>query len=57
MLPRLYIFTVVDKDYARLPSVYEYHISNPDVGYHNSYATFRINGKDIDGIITYLKNY
>lgn len=45
---KLIHFTVVDKDYAIPPSVFEYHISNPDVEHHNSYATFRIDGKDID---------
>ena len=41
-------FTVADKDFALPKSVMEYHISNPDVEHHNSYATFRINGKDTD---------
>ncbi len=45
---KLIHFTVVDKDYTLPPSVFEYHISNPDVEHHNSYATFRINGEDID---------
>ena len=41
-------FTIVDEDFPIPPSVFEYHISNPDVEHHNSYATFRINGEDID---------
>ena len=41
-------FTVVDKDFELPPSVFEYHISNPDVEHHNAYATFRINGEDIN---------
>ena len=41
-------FTVKDKDFNIPKSVFEYHISNPDVEHHNSYATFRINGKDVD---------
>ncbi|MBP3871125.1 MAG: hypothetical protein J6E46_09135 [Faecalicoccus sp.] len=45
---KLIHFTVVDHDYELPPSVFEYHISNPDVEHHNSYATFRINGEDID---------
>ena len=45
---KLIHFTVADKDYAIPPKVFEYHISNPDVEHHNSYATFRIDGKDID---------
>ena len=45
---KLIHFTVQDKDFSLPPSVFEYHISNPDVEHHNSYATFRINGKDTD---------
>ena len=41
-------FTVVEDDYKLPPTVFDYHISNPDVEHHNSYATFRIEGKDID---------
>lgn len=41
-------FTVVENDYPIPASVFEYHITNPDVEHHNSYATFRINGEDID---------
>ena len=41
-------FTVTDEDYVLPPSVLEYHISNPDVEHHNSYATFIINGKNTD---------
>lgn len=41
-------FTVTDEDYPLPPSVFEYHISNPDVEHHNSYATFRIDGQDVD---------
>lgn len=41
-------FNVQDKDYDIPPSVFEKYISNPDVEHHNSYATFKINGKDVD---------
>ncbi len=41
-------FTVVEKDYQLPPSVMEYFISNPDVEHHNAYASFHINGKDLD---------
>ncbi len=41
-------FTVVDSDYELPDSVFEYHISNPDVEHHNSYATFIIDGQEID---------
>ena len=41
-------FTVQDEDFPIPPGVFEYHISNPDVEHHNAYATFRIDGKDID---------
>ena len=41
-------FTVVDSDYALPDSVFEYHITNPDVEHHNSYATFIIDGQEID---------
>jgi hypothetical protein len=39
---------VQEKDYPLPPSVFEYHISNPDVEHHNSYATFIIDGQNID---------
>lgn len=41
-------FTVVDHDFELPESVFEYHISNPDVEHHNSYATFIIHGQEID---------
>ena len=37
-----------EKEYSLPPSVFEYHISNPDVEHHNSYATFIIDGQNID---------
>lgn len=45
---KLINFTVVEDDYPLPPSVEEYFISNPDVGHHNSYATFTINGEPVD---------
>ncbi len=45
---KLVHFTVTGKDYTLPPSVEEYHITNPDVEHHDSYATFRINGQDVD---------
>lgn len=48
---KLIHFTVVEEDFPLPPSVFEYHISNPDVEHHNSYATFHINGEDIDCFI------
>lgn len=44
---KLVHFEVVGKDYELPPCVQEYHISNPDVEHHNSFATFHINGEDI----------
>ena len=41
-------FTVQDKEYAIPPSVFAKYISNPDVEHHNAYATFRIDGTDVD---------
>ena len=38
-------FTVVDDDYVFAPEIRDKIIANPDVGHHNSYATFDINGK------------
>ena len=45
---KLVHFTVEAEDYELPPSVFEYHISNPDVEHHNSHATFRINGEDVE---------
>lgn len=41
-------FTVADKDFTLPPSVFEYHISNPDVEHYDSYASFVIDGKPVD---------
>lgn len=36
------------KEFPIPPSVFEYHITNPDVEHHDSYATFVIDGRNID---------
>ncbi len=41
-------FTVVEEDFPLPPSVFEYHISNPDVEHHNAYASFLIDGEPVD---------
>ena len=41
-------FTIQEEDFPLPVSVFEYHISNPDVEHHNSYASFLIDGKMID---------
>ena len=38
----------MDKDFIIPKSIYDISISNPDVEHHDSYATFSINGKNID---------
>ncbi len=45
---KLIHFTTHDTDYALSPSVFEYHISNPDVEHHDASAVFNIDGKDIE---------
>lgn len=41
-------FTVQDQEYEIPPSVYEKFLSNPDVEHHNAYASFKINGENVD---------
>ena len=41
-------FTVADSDFELPPSVLERYLSNPDVEHHDAYATFVIDGQDID---------
>lgn len=41
-------FTVTDSDYALPKSIREYLLSNPDVMHHDAYATFVIDGREID---------
>ena len=45
---RIIHFTTQDGDFPLPPSVFAYHISNPDVEHHDSCATFLIDGKAID---------
>ena len=45
---KLIHFTITDHDFEIPPVVFEQMISNPDVEHHDSYATFRINGEDVD---------
>ena len=47
-------FTIADKDFELPPSVFEYHISNPDVEHHDSYATFTIDGKDTECFVDFV---
>ena len=47
-------FTVVDSDYEIPASVFEYKITNPDVEHHNSYATFIIDGEEVDCFTEYI---
>lgn len=51
---KLIHFTVQDKDFPLPASVAEYHISNPDVEHHNSYATFIIDDQNIDCFTDYV---
>lgn len=51
---KLIHFTVHDKDYTLPQSVMDYHISNPDVEHHDSSATFRIDGKDVECFTDYV---
>ena len=39
-------FTIADSDFEIPASVYEYHITNPDVEHHDAYATFIIDGEE-----------
>ena len=52
-------FTVVEEDYNFAPEIKDIIISNPDVGHHNSFASFEINGemKDCTVIFTTSKPF
>ena len=41
-------FTIMEKDFKIPETIYEISISNPDVPHHDSYASFNIDGKNID---------
>ena len=45
---KLIHFTITNYDFDIPSVVLEKKLSNPDVEHHDSYATFRINGEDID---------
>ena len=47
-------FTVAEDDFEISPEIKERMISNPDVGNHDAYATFTINGEKKDCFIVYL---
>lgn len=47
-------FTIVEKDFEIPPHIRERMISNPDVGNHNSYASFTINGEKKDCFVVFL---
>ena len=47
-------FTVTDSDYVLPSSVSEYMLCNPDVEHHDSYATFVIDGQNVDCFMAYV---
>lgn len=46
-------FRVQDEEFTFAPEIKEKILSNPDVGKHNSYATFRIDGRDRDCVVVF----
>ena len=48
-------FTVADEDFELPPSVSEKYINNPDVEHHDSYATFNIDGQEIECFTVWIK--
>ena len=52
-------FTVAEQDFEIPPCLKDKYSSNPDVEHHNAYATFNIDGKDIDcfPVYIYTKDY
>lgn len=44
-------FRIQEEEFAFAPEVREQMLSNPDVGKHNSYATFRIDGQDRNCVV------
>lgn len=48
-------FTVTGEDFELPPSVSEKYIHNPDVEHHDSYATFTIDGQEIDCYTVWTK--
>ena len=51
---RILGFTVVDEDYVFSPEIQAVIISNPDVGHHNSYAAFEIDGVLRDCVVVFI---
>ena len=49
-------FTVVAEDYDFAPEIDAVIISNPDVGHHNSYATFEIDGEMKDCVVIFTSD-
>ena len=49
-------FTVVPEDYDFAPEIDAVIISNPDVGHHNSYATFEIDGEMKDCVVIFTSD-
>ena len=47
-------FTVVGEDYELPPCIKDKALSNPDVEHRNSYATFEINGQEIDCFVVWM---
>lgn len=46
-------FTVVEDDYEFSPEIRNQIIANPDVGHHNSYAAFDINGQMTNCVVVF----
>lgn len=47
-------FTVTEEDFAIAPQIRDRMISNPDVGNHDAYASFVINGEQTDCFVIYM---
>ncbi len=47
-------FTVADHDFELPPCLKDKYSSNPDVEHHNAYATFNIDGRDIDCFAVFI---
>ena len=47
-------FTIADEDFTIPDYVHEQMIANPDVGHHDSYATFTVNGEKKDCYLVFL---
>ena len=41
-------YAAAEEDFPLPPSVFAYHISNPDVAHHNAFASFSINGQETE---------